>query len=269
MRFAVNVGFLFTELPYLERFAAAADAGFHAVETPWPQGDRHDVTAAILDAGVELVQLNADAGDLAAGHRGYANDPSRVGEWRDAVTTALAWGRSLGRPACNLLVGNRLRGVAPDEQHATLVANLRWAADRAQPHGLHLLVEVLNDVDTPDYLLTSLEDARRLLTTVDAPGLGLQFDTYHVATMHGELVPAYRDVRELVAHVQLADMPGRHEPGTGTSDLAGLLGQLVADPYDGVAALEYVPATTTLQSLAWLPVDQRGAAVLDVATLRL
>lgn len=269
MRFAVNVAFLFTELGELDRFEAAAQAGFRAVELPWPTQDLDEVAAAIQASGLELVQLNADAGDLAAGDRGYANDPSRVEEWRDAVERALAWGFGLGRPACNLLVGNRLDDVDLAIQRRTVHDNLRWACQRAEQRDAQLLVEVLNHVDTPRYLCTRLDAARALLEAVGHPLLGLQFDTYHVATVHGPLVPALRSVADLVAHVQVADAPGRHEPGTGRSDLTGILQELGASGYDGVISLEYVPSTTTLESLAWLPVEQRSAPVVDVGALPL
>lgn len=267
--FAVNVAFLFREQPYLRRFEAAAAAGFAAVETPWPDEDPHRVTSAIRAAGTQLVQLNVHAGDLQAGERGYANDPHRVKEWRRAVDHALEWASGLGRPALNLLAGNRLPGLDPATQWRTLEENLAWALDRVAGTGFRLLVELLNDRDTPRYLVTDLRQAAELVGGFQRPELRLQFDTYHVATMAGELAPGFASVGGLVGHVQLADVPGRHEPGSGDADLLGFLEALLTSGYDRYISLEYVPSGGTAASLTWLPRPLRTSALRSTAGLRL
>lgn len=268
MRFAVNVSFLFTEVPYLERFERAAAAGFAAVETPWPEHDVDDVAAAVRRAGLELVQINAHAGDLAAGDRGYANDPSRTEQWRTAVQEALLWSTRTGRPAVNLLVGNRLDHLDIDVQLRTLRENIDWVLPRAKDAGVLLLVEVLNDRDTPDYLLTRLETGADFVRSFDRPELRLQFDTYHVAMTEGSLRSAFVSVADLVGHVQLADAPGRHEPGTGDADLPEFLEALGSSGYAGAVSLEYRPSGETGASLAWLPFGLRSAAITSFDGLR-
>jgi hydroxypyruvate isomerase len=268
MRFAVNVAFLFTEHPYLHRFEAAAAAGFTAVETPWPSHDLDRVTGALRAADTRLVQMNVHAGDLQAGERGYANDPARVDGWRRAVDAALEWGDRHGRPALNLLVGNRLPDVELATQWATLETNLAWAVERVAGTDCRLLVEMLNDRDTPHYLGTDLHTVAGLVSAI-GPGLQLQFDTYHVGTMEGELVPALSSVRDVVGPVQLADVPDRHEPGTGDADLLGVLDALAETGYDGHVSLEYVPRVDTASSLAWLPEPLRGTELRSTAGLRL
>lgn len=256
MRFAANVGFLFTERPYLERFAAARAAGLGAVEMAWPTASHDDVRAAVEEAGCEVALLNVDAGDLAAGERGWACDPRLTDRWRRALDAALHLAWELDCPTLNVLAGNVPTDADRREALATLDANLRWAAARVDAARRRLVVELLNPRDTPRYLITDLRTAADLLSR--HPGLALQLDTYHVASIGADPTQVWRQLGPRVGHVQLADHPGRHEPGTGQLDLAGFLGALRRDGYGGAIGLEYVPSSDTLASLAWLHEGDAG-----------
>ncbi len=254
LRLAANLGLLFAEAAFLDRFRAASRAGFTAVEFPWPPAPPDAVVAAAADSGVAVVQLNMAAGDLAAGERGWPNDPARRVEWREAFLAAMALAARLDCPAVNVLAGNRVTGRGLAEQRACLSDNLAWALPTARRHGRMLLLEVLNDRDTPRYLLTRLDDAAQLVRRAGDPALRLQFDTYHVGRLHGPAAVPQRfaAMAPLVGHVQVADVPGRHEPGTGRVDFAAFFAELRRAGYGGEVAAEYVPRRTTTAGLGWL-----------------
>jgi len=251
---AANLGFLFTETAFLDRFAAARRAGFTAVEFPWPSAPADAVVAAAADAGVKVTQLNMAAGDLSAGERGWPNDPTRRVQWREAFAKGLALAARLDCPVVNVLAGNRVADCGLGEQRACLRDNLAWALPFARRQGRVLLLEVLNDRDTPRYLLTHLDDAADLVRRAGSPALRLQFDSYHVGRLCGpESVPQrFAAVATLVGHVQVADVPGRHEPGTGQIDFAAFFAELRRAGYRGAVAAEYVPTAGTTAGLGWL-----------------
>lgn len=247
---AANLGFLFTEVPYLERLGAARAAGFDAVESAWPSVAIDDVVAASRSAGVRFVLLNAPAGDLARGERGRANDPDAVAAWRTDVVRALEAADRLGCPTINVLAGNGLDGVPEQVQRDTLDANLDWALERAAAAGRRLVVELLNRHETPRYLVTDLAAADRLLDAHGAAGLRLQLDAYHVARNGLDPAAVARRYAGRIGHAQVADAPGRHEPGSGAIDWPAFLGALGIAGYDGPIGLEYEPAGRTLDGLA-------------------
>ena len=257
IRFCANVGFLFTELPFRERFAAARAAGFDAVEFAWPHVAHDDLREAIAAARVRVAQMNMDAGDLAAGERGWASHPDAVGRWRDAFQVALDLAGELDCPRINVLAGNGLPGFGHEDMVRCLLDNLRWALPHAARHRVVLLLEVLNATDTPAYLFNDTASATALLTHVDHPALRLQFDTYHVASGGEQPAARFRELAPLVGHVQVADFPGRHEPGTGTTDFDAFFAALAETGYGGAVGLEYVPSTDTRSSLGWLQRTQR------------
>jgi hydroxypyruvate isomerase len=251
-RFAANVGFLFRERPYLERFAAARAAGFDAVEFAWPTVPAAAVEAAVRDAGLSVALLNVAAGDLDAGDRGHAADPAQRNRWRMDFEAAMRLADAVACPALHVLAGNRLDGVAVDLQLTCLRENLAWALPQARAAGRILTIELLNPFDTPRYLFTEPAALASFLTGFGDPALRLQFDTYHVGLVTGDVVAAFRDLSPFVGHIQVADVPGRHEPGTGTIDWAGFLGALDVAGYGGAVGLEYVPSGSTIDGLAWL-----------------
>lgn len=251
-RFAANLTMLFTERPFLERFAAAAAAGFERVEFLFPyEHAAAEVRAALRDAGLEQVLFNVPAGDWGGGDRGIAADPGRVDEFRAGVDRALQYAAVLDCPRLNCLAGLRLEGVERAEQWDTLVANVAYAAERLAGEGRALLVEPVNDKDVAGFFLPTTADAVRLLDAVGHPNVRLQFDVYHVQRMEGDITARLRALLPRIGHVQVADNPGRHQPGTGELNFGFLFDELDRLGYDGFVGLEYVPDPDTAGSLAW------------------
>jgi hydroxypyruvate isomerase len=239
-RFAANVAWLFTEHRWRDRFAAAADAGFTAVEFPWPDDPAATLTA-VRAAGLRVALLNMPAGNLAAGERGWPNDRARDGEWRAAFTDALELGTGLRCPTINVLAGNLLARHPIDDQLACLEENLRWALPRARDANVAIVSELLNRPENPDYLLTHVADAAPLLDRIGPLGWRLQLDTYHLGLTEPDVPAAIRHAAGRIGHVQVADVPGRHEPGTGALDWASIGAALADVGYRGSIGLEYVP----------------------------
>ncbi len=261
-RFDVNCSMLFTELPLLDRPQAARDAGFEAVELWWPfaapvPSDREAeaFVRAVQDAGVALVQLNGTAG--ADGERGLASVPGREAEFSDNFDAVLGLAAALGCPAVHLLYGNRTPGASPQAQDELAAEHLGLAADRAAPMGVGIVVEALSG--QADYPLRTADDVLRVLDRVRRPDVRFLCDAYHLTVNGEDVQQVVRRCAERIGHVQVADVPGRGEPGSGRLDLAGLLRTLVDVGYGGWVGLEYAPTTTTVASLAWLPPAARGA----------
>jgi hydroxypyruvate isomerase len=266
-RLAVNIAFLFPELPFLARVAAARDAGFAAIEFPWPTEPPDEVAAAIRRAAVEVALINVAAGDLAAGERGYPNDPQMRDRWRADFDAAMRLAGEVACPTLNVLAGNRLAGVTMIAQLDCLRANLDWALPRAANAGRTLTLELLNPIDTPRYLLTDPARIRALIEAVDSPGLRLQFDTYQFGRVVPDVTAEFRRFAPLVGHIQVGDIPERHEPGTGTIDFRAFLDAVAEAGYDRAIGLEYVPAGGTLEGLGWVErygLDRRASTVTAV-----
>jgi hydroxypyruvate isomerase len=266
-RFDVNLSILFTELPLLERPAAARAAGFTAVELWWPfavavpaDRDVDALVAAVEDAGVELVGLNFFAGDMAGGDRGLVSWPARAAEFRDNVEATVAIGERLGCRRFNALYGNRIDGVAAGEQDDLATGQLALAAAAAARVGGVVLVEAISGA--PRYPLRTAADAVGVLDRVrratGAANLAFLCDLYHLAVNGDDLDKVIDRYRDRIGHVQIADAPGRHEPGTGSLPLARLLGELAAAGYDGWVGLEYTPSGASADSLGWLPPERRA-----------
>jgi hydroxypyruvate isomerase len=255
--FAANVGFLYRELPFEDRFLAAREDGFEAVESAWPV-DPQGFARGARAAGLRVALLNVAAGDLDAGERGHANDPGAIERWRDDLLEALRLAAAVDCRTLNVLAGNDVAGVPAAQQWATLRANLAWALPLAQSQRRSLVVELINSRDIPTYLLTDLETASDLVEPLAPAGLRLQLDTYHVARMGLDPAEAFDGVAPLVGHVQVADEPGRHEPGSGAIDWPAFFDALAAHRYEGAVGLEYVPSGPTAESFDWLPRDARG-----------
>jgi hydroxypyruvate isomerase len=260
--FAANLTFLWTELPFLERFDAAREAGFSHVEYMFPyEHPAADLSAKLDENDLEQVLFNLPAGDWAAGDRGLASDPSRVDAFRAGVEQALDYAKALDVWQLNCLAGLALDGVAPDVQWVTLVENVRHAARRLEQAGRRLLVEPVNTFDVPGFLLPTTDDALRLIDEVNAPNVLLQFDAYHAARMEGDPATRAKPLLDRIGHVQIADHPGRHQPGTGEIDFAALFELLDDSGYPGTVGLEYIPSPNTAASLGWL--EPHGSAISE------
>jgi hydroxypyruvate isomerase len=258
MRLAANIAFLFRELPFLARVPAARDAGFGAIEFPWPAEPPEQVAHAIRDAGVGVALINVAAGDLGAGERGYANDPVERDRWRADFDAAMRLADEVSCPALNILAGNRLPGVSMIRQLDCLRANLDWALPRASAARRTLSLELLNPIDTPSYLLTDPPRIRALIEAVDDPALRLQFDTYQFGRVVRDVSAAFDELAPLVGHIQVGDIPDRHEPGTGVIDWDAFFRAVADAGYDRAIGLEYEPARGTLDGLGW--VERYGLA---------
>ena len=255
--YTANCSMLFTERPLLERHAAAKAAGFDAVEFWWPfetavPGDLEadHFVRAVQDAGVQLTGLNFFAGDLPGGDRGLVSWPARQQEFRDNIAATVELGARLGTRAFNALYGNRLDDTTPQQQDDVAVENLARAAAAADSIGAIVLVEPVSGA--PRYPLRTAADAVAVINRLGLPNIKLLADLYHLAVNGDDPRAAIAAYRDLIGHVQIADAPGRGEPGTGELDLDGLLAALAATGYAGHVGLEYKPTTTTEAGLGWL-----------------
>lgn len=266
-RYAVNCSILFTELPLLERPAAAKAAGFDAVEMWWPfasavPGDVEvdSFERAIRDAGVDLVGLNFAAGDMPGGDRGLVSWPERSQEFRDNIAVTVGIGERLGCRAFNALYGNRVAGVDPAAQDDLAAENLALAAAGAASIGGTVLVEPVSGADR--YPLLTAADAVEVITRVeresDTTNLGLLADLYHLAVNGDDVDKVISTYADRIVHVQIADSPGRNEPGTGSLPLERQTADLYAGGYTGWVGLEYKASSTTEQSFYWLRHDLRS-----------
>jgi hydroxypyruvate isomerase len=253
MRYDVNLSILFTELPMLERPAAAAAAGFDAVEMWWPfdgpvpaDAELDALVQAITDAGVQLVGLNFDAGHMPSGDRGLLSSRATSQRFRDNVDVTVGLAERLGCRVLNALYGN----TSDDSDPELALENLALAVKSAQRIGATVVIEALNSFENSRYPITSSAQAFEVIDQV--PGTAFLADIYHLARM-GEDIPALiREHSDRFGHVQIADVPGRGQPGTGTLDYPSLLRQLAESPYSGPVGLEYKPVGASEDSFGWL-----------------
>jgi hydroxypyruvate isomerase len=244
---------LFTEVGLLERFSRAAKSGFRGVEIQFPYAHTIGAIGEQLERnGLALVLHNLPAGDWANGERGIACLPDRVGEFQDSVGRAIAYASGLRCRQLNCLAGLAPEGAPRDRLRTTLVDNLRFAAKKTKEAGITLLVEPLNTRDTPGFFLHDSSQAVEIIDEVGRDNVSLQFDAYHAHVMEGDVVASLQRNLSHIAHVQIADDPGRHEPGTGCIDFASLFRVLDSARYAGWIGCEYVPSNTTEESLEWL-----------------
>jgi len=252
-KFAANLTMLFTEHPFLDRFERAARAGFDAVEFLFPYGfDASEIKDRLATHKLKLVLHNLPAGDWDAGERGIACLPNRVEEFREGVARAIEYGRKLGVPKVNCLAGKAPAGIAPDVLRKTFVENLRFAAAELKAVGIRLLVEPINLYDIPGFYLNRTEQAVSILDEVGSDNLFIQYDIYHAQRVEGELIATMQKYFARIGHIQLADNPGRNEPGTGEINYDRVFAAIDRMGYDGWIGCEYKPATTTEAGLAWL-----------------
>jgi len=255
LKLATNLTFMFTETPFVERFARARAAGFRYVEfhNPYPFCEETvAINRAAQDAGVEIIHFNLPGGDWAAGERGIAVHPDRVEEFRAGVDSTADLAVELGSRQLNCPLGYPTDATSEERQHGTLVDNLRFAAERLAARDVTLLIEPLNPITHPGYPLIDTAGARRVLEDVGHPNLRIQYDYYQMQRSEGELAETVRQNLEHIGYIQLADNPGRHEPGTGEINFRFLLDDLDRLGFDGFVSLEYTPTGRTEDSLGWI-----------------
>lgn len=252
-RFAANLSMLFTEVPFLDRFDRAARAGFQAVEVQFPyEAPASEVAARLRGSGLPMVLHNLPAGDASRGERGIACDPARVAEFRQGVGRAIEYATALEVPRLNCLAGIPPQSVDERTRHRTLVDNLRYAAAALKAVGKVLLIEPINTYDVPGFWLNRTGQAIGILDEVGADNALVQYDLYHAQRMEGELCGTLTRCLDRIGHVQIADNPGRHEPGTGEVNWAHVLGHLDRIGYAGWVGCEYKPAGLTEDGLGWM-----------------
>ncbi len=252
-KLCANLTMLFNEVDFLDRFAAAARAGFKGVEYMSPYAYPKEQLRDRLDAhGLVQVLHNLPVGDWAAGDRGIACDPKRVGEFQDSVGRAIEYATALGCKQVNCLAGIAPTGVPAEKVHDTLVRNLKFAADKLEQAGVRLLSEPINTRDVPGFYLCHSAQARALIEQVGSDNFGLQYDIYHMQVMEGDLANTIERNLDIIEHMQLADNPGRHEPGTGEINYPFLFSFIDRIGYAGWIGCEYKPRTKTEEGLAWL-----------------
>jgi hydroxypyruvate isomerase len=252
LRFSANLGFLFPDIPFLDRFEAAARAGFAAVEFPSPyEYSAAELRSRVNAAGVEVVLINSPAGDRAKGERGFACLPGRTGMFHDGIDQALDYATSLGCKRIHVMAGTPPADLAYDTALALYAVNLAWAAERAQTAGVRLTIEPLNPRDVPGYLLHTQEQGAAVVAAIGRDRIGLQFDIYHCQTAQGDVTSRLEKLLPYVEHMQLADVPGRHEPGTGEIGWEYLFRRIEELGYAGWIGCEYAPVGDTVEGLAW------------------
>ena len=252
-RFAANLSMLFTEVPLLQRFERAARSGFACVEMQFP----YEAPAAALREQLQAHRLkmvlhNLPGGDFAAGDRGIACNPARVDEFRSGVLRAVEYPSTLGVPQLNCLAGKAPAGVDEATLRSTFVANLRHAAAALKASGLKLLIEPINNYDVPGFWLNNTQKAIDVLDEVGADNAFVQYDIYHAQRYEGELAATLTRHLARIAHIQVADNPGRNEPGTGEINYPFLFQHLDRIGYTGWIGAEYKPLTTTEAGLNWM-----------------
>jgi hydroxypyruvate isomerase len=257
-KFAANLSMLFTEVPFLDRFERAANAGFDAVEFLFPYAfATGDIKARLDTHRLKLVLHNLPAGDWDAGERGIACLPDRVDEFREGVGRAITVATALGVTQVNCLAGKAPMGASDATLRKTFVANLRYAADALAGAGIRLLIEPINTFDIPGFYLSRSAQALAIIDEVGSGNLYLQFDIYHAQRMEGELANSLQQHLARIAHVQIADNPGRNEPGSGEINHPFLFAHLDRIGYKGYIGCEYKPAGRTEDGLGWLKAARR------------
>ena len=260
-RFAANLSMMYTERPFLERFAACAADGFEAVEFLFPYAFEASAIRDELDRhGLQQVLFNAPPGDFAAGERGTASLPGREHEFREGIDRAIGYAKALGCPRIHLMAGLVVRESERVAQREVYLDNLRWAARRLGEHGLIGLIEPINPRDMPGYLLNTQEDAHAIVERIGAPNLMVQMDLYHCQIVEGDLEMRIRRHIDRVGHIQIAGVPHRHEPDLGEVNYPYLFRLLDDLRYPGWVGCEYRPRAGTSEGLGWFAAARAAAA---------
>jgi hydroxypyruvate isomerase len=252
IKLAANLTMLYNEVDFLDRFDAAAKSGFTGVEYLFPYAyPKEQLAERLAKHKLRQVLHNLPAGDWAGGERGIACHPDRVGEFQDGVGKAIDYAKALGCKQVNCLAGIAPANANPEKVRATFVSNLRFAADKLGAAGIKLLIEPVNTYDIPGFWLSHTQQALDMIRDVGSNNLYLQYDIYHMQRMEGELANTIKAHLHRIAHVQLADNPGRNEPGTGEINYRFLFGFIDSIGYDGWIGCEYKPKGKTIDGLGW------------------
>ncbi|WP_449394569.1 2-oxo-tetronate isomerase [Devosia riboflavina] len=251
-RFSANLSMLYPELPFLDRFAAAAADGFKAVEYVGAYDQEPSALKALLDQyGLAQALFNLPAGNWAAGERGIACHPDRIADFRQGIDKAIEYAKATGCGQVNCLAGIAPEGYDRSTLELTLIDNLRYAAPRFADAGIKLLLEPINTRDIPGFLINSTDDYERMASAVKHDNLYLQYDFYHMQVVQGDLIPTFLRLQSRIAHVQIADNPGRHEPGSGEVNYPNIFKALDEAGYTGWVGAEYKPKAGTSAGLGW------------------
>lgn len=258
LKFAANLSMLYPDQPFLARFAAARASGFDAVEFLFPYEFGYQAIRQQLDEhGLQVVLFNIAPGDYAAGERGTLSHPQRRADFQRTFQEALTYAHHLRSPRIHVMVGNRLPELPAQVQFDTILENLAWAAPLAAAANVMLVIEPLNATDQPRYLIHTTAEGMAVVEAVNHPQVRLQYDVYHAQMTEGNLISTIKRLLPFIGHMQISDVPGRHEPGTGEINYPVIFTALEQLGYDGYIGLEYNPSGDTDHSLAWLPVAKR------------
>lgn len=252
-KFAANLTMLFTEVSFLERFALAREAGFTTVEYLLPYDYQlSELQGKLKENNLKQVLFNLPCGRWSEGERGIGANPERVEEFRSGVHKAIEYALGLGVSQVNLLAGKKVAGFSEADHWSTLAGNTRFAAEMLHKHGIRLVVEAINHFDIPGFVLNKTDQVIQLIEEVNMPNVFAQYDIYHAQREEGEIVATLRKHISRIGHIQIADNPGRHQPGTGEINYPFVFKEIDALGYDGYIGLEYVPVPNTVASLSWI-----------------
>ena len=251
-RFCANLSMMFNEVPFLDRFEAAAKAGFTGVEFLFPYEHPAAEIRTRLDAhGLTMVLFNAPPGDWAGGERGVASLPGRQGEFREGIGRALEYSGVLGNEMLHVMAGIPPAGLRPGVAGAVYAANLAWAAEQASRQGVTIVLEPINHRDMPGFFLNTTAQGAAMVEALGRERVGLQFDVYHCQVTEGDITKRMEALMPVISHMQIADVPARHEPGTGEIGWPYVFEAMDRLGYEGWVGCEYRPAGDTVQGLSW------------------
>ena len=250
--FCVNLNFLFKEHEFLDRFNAAHEAGFDTIEFMFPyEYEAEEIAGLLKKNNLKQVLFNLPAGDWDGGSRGIAANPARVEEFRSGVDSAIEYAQVLDVERINCLAGLAVEGVSYEEQWQTLKENMTYASSRLAKENRQLLIEAINTIDVPGFFIPTTADALRIMDEIGDPNIKLQYDVYHMQRIEGNLIETISTNLDRISHIQIADVPGRHQPGTGEINYRFLFEKLDSLGYEGFVSLEYIPQPDTVSSLKW------------------
>jgi 2-dehydrotetronate isomerase len=257
-KFAANLSMMFNEVPFLDRFKVAAEAGFSAVEFLFPyEYSPEEVAKTAKNAGVQIVLFNMPAGNWAAGERGLTGLPGREQDFRDGVAKAITYAKALGVPRLHAMAGIAPAGADLAACKATLIANLKYAAAELAKDNITLLLEAINQRDMPGFLVSTQKESAAICEAVGEPNMKMQMDLYHMQVMEGDLATTLKRYAQMCGHIQIAGCPERNEPDTGEIRYEYLFTMLDAIGYQGWLGCEYRPAGKTNEGLRWLSAATR------------